>query len=808
MEQPSYPSLNVELFEIKADGLKTLDSKIQKYPYEAYFSPRALSLFETNWERYWHIANLLELEKTESTVFFDQKTIKLLSFSQAKSRMYHAYFIDDPEYEIKLEPSRHNEIAFDYLTIIRTIITKAIKSKIAKIMNIERNIAYDAKTDLTQKITKELKENEFLKPIAVHIGFSFMLRQFNSKLYLQILPRSHIVYNLTIADLLNFGYNASFLLQTFPYVDILGQGKARILEITNKMISDKLSEEPYNGRTFEQFASKMYPSCSSLSGMPLLRVASNKQAYFPADWVSPSLNFTTIQSLSEEFYSQLMGILKTQSKQRPQASVQWAERLSKLDIHGAALEINPIPVAIPYRSEKLYPTNQDWLKEMYDQGVVFKAPSISMLRYNNPVEILPNVGYQATVNDLLDHEELKPLDAPKSIDVVVLVYSPLANAWSAFKKAFCDGIRGYRGFEKTFGTTINFRTEFEIKSFDVAEMEAQASKIQDHGYHCALVLIPRFLKTPEETRNVYTTLKTTLMAKGIPVQVVTDDRKTLNRDNTLLGKSRNPRVLFGLGINIMAKTGSVLCALSQTIANKLISNSMVLGYNVGRIIPSNTLGIKTIPLSAPLVIFDNRGAYVSHQEVYRLKDETSLFDQHGQKIFDLLPSEITTLIVHKDGYFSNFELESLRDKATKFSICVIPISIRRNEIPRVSNPRYFESEIGLEAGTTLPLSKKDFLMMTTPTGRWDAEKLGWPNPILVTFHDENLQSDQKMKLLYQIFALTKMQTASQRAIRDPISIHFSNMITRFLRKVGDPTPTYLQYFVKSSKGNYLPRWFL
>ncbi len=162
--------------------------------------------------------------------------------------------------------------------------------------------------------------------------------------------------------------------------------------------------------------------------------------------------------------------------------------------------------------------------------------------------------------------------------------------------------------------------------------------------------------------------------------------------------------------------------------------------------------------------------------------------------------------MHKDGYLNNIELQSLQDRAKEFSINVIPISIRTTEVPRVFNPRYFASEIGLTAGTTLPLSSKDFIMITTPTGRWDAEKLGWPNPLLITFHDN--QPDITMKALYQIYALTKMQTASQRAIRDPISIHFSNMITKFLRKVGDPTPTYLQYFVNSSSGKYLPRWFL
>ena len=235
---------------------------------------------------------------------------------------------------------------------------------------------------------------------------------------------------------------------------------------------------------------------------------------------------------------------------------------------------------------------------------------------------------------------------------------------------------------------------------------------------------------------------------------------------------------------------------------------MTIGYNVARIIPEDFKGGKTIPLSAPLVIFDNKGAYISHQDVYKLSSEVSLFEQYGDEIFKRIPSDINTVIIHKDGYLTNSELVYLEEASQRRGIETIPISFRTTTVPRVSNPQYLESDVGLKAGTVLPLSGNDYLMMTTPISRWVPERLGWPNPILITFHKAH-EVQKKLRLLYHIFALTKMQTGSQRPVRLPVSIHFSNMIASFLRKVGDPTPKYLKWFVQTRLGGkYLPRWFL
>jgi len=801
--------LHVELFEINKKQLMDACSSIQAFVYDPYFPPKANALFATDREKLWHLVRLLELEGTEATVCTCDNAIRILSFSKPKSDMYSPFFIDDSSYAIFMYASAGTKIISerDY-EIIRTLVTKAVRSKLDKHLKCEGNLAYDTSINLAEKLIQKDGEGSLVKPIRVHLGFSFMLRMFGSRIFLQILPKSRISYSQTIEDMLNHGHSREALLANFPYVHIDNTGSMKMLEITDKSVSDVLDEEPFKGRSFEQFAEKFYPDLPILAGASLIRVASSRITYYPTNWAHPSLTFIGIRNLDEQFYSELTGLLKTQSEKRPQAAVQAASQISQLSIHGKNVELTPLPLTIYYDPNRLLHSKFSSLKSL-SNGFIFESPSITLLRYGNPTEIFPGIeGYQGTTNDLMSHPELKPLDVPTKIRLVVFVRPDLMGGWTELRNSLLEGRGGYRGFEQTFGSELIVEKEI-VTDFSLRDLLPKVRALPERGYHCALNVIPRYMETTEKTKQIYADAKTAIMARGIPVQVVADDpRRTLNRDNTLRGKANDPRVLFGLGINLLAKMGTVLCALSDSVTTGLVPNSMILGYNIGRIIPSNTTGLKTIPLSAPLVIFDNKGAYISHQDVYTLRNEISLFEQYGDKIFENLPRNISTLIVHKDGYFYPSELESLEHKAKDFGLEIIPVSVRTNEIPRVSNPQYFGPGIGLKAGTVLPLSDNDFLMVTTPTTRWEPEKLGWPNPILITFHG-NQDSQLKVKTLYHMYALTKMQTGSQRAIRAPISIHFSNMITEFLRKVGDPTPTYLKYFVeKNPQGKYLPRWFL
>jgi len=813
MEQRPY--LNAELFRVNFGQLKEALNQVETCVCSPYFPPKASALFSNDWQALLHILKLLELEGTQAVIQEIDGELKIIALSEPKSDTYYPYHYRDRELSIYLSSSE--KITFkdsvgDIFPIARTFLAKGIQSKVVPPLKCEGWTVYDVSSDLSTQISEENKRTGLLQPLQVHTGFAFQFRIFGSDLLVQILPKCKMSYNKSIWEMIKEGWTNGKVLEQFPYVHIPSQGSQKLIEVLSKTISDPINEPPYYGRSFLDFANAMFPDYTIDDDKILLvKTASSYSRdvnYYPSSWAYPSLTFSNISYIDENYYSQLTGILKAQGRKRMTEAQEWAKRFSSLEILKHRVEIESVPTKLFYDPQILEPSAFSGI-DSFDIGRIFGPPSITMIRNGISTEIIQGVEtYQATVNDLLLHEELKPLDVPDKMNLIVFVHAPLWSGWEKLKEALTSSRTGYRGFKDTFGVELSF-TEEIVEDFLSPDFADRVDSLPERGYHCAIVVIPRHLESPEKTGKIYTEVKTRIMLRGIPVQVITDEQKvTLGRNSTLEGKSKSNYTLFGISLNILAKAGGVLTALAESVASNLIPNSLTIGYDVARVIPKDMMGVKTIPLTAPLVIFDNRGAYVSHQYAYKLRDEVSLFEQYGDKIFEKIPTDTTTVIVHKGGWFTTKELSSLDNLSSKYGVETIPISIRTSAIPRVANPYYFGSELGLKAGTVLPLSRNDFLMMTTPFRKWDPNILGWPNPILITLHG-TYDVQKKLRLLYHIFALTKMQTGSQRAVRLPVSTHFSNMISRFLRKVGDPNPVYLKYFVQTkSGGKNLPRWFL
>lgn len=174
-------------------------------------------------------------------------------------------------------------------------------------------------------------------------------------------------------------------------------------------------------------------------------------------------------------------------------------------------------------------------------------------------------------------------------------------------------------------------------------------------------------------------------------------------------------------------------------------------------------------------------------------------------------TSISNVIIHKDGYFHSKEIEDLKRFANK-DRTIVPVSIVTGFVPRLF------SSIGNYslpwAGLVFVLSDMDFLMTTTllPPS-YVPEHRGWPNPILIHIHEETLQqpftSQQKLAILYQIWSFTRANFNSQIPLRKPISVHYSNRISTFLRKAGDRSPAYFKNFKgRKNRIGYNPRIFL
>jgi hypothetical protein len=355
-----------------------------------------------------------------------------------------------------------------------------------------------------------------------------------------------------------------------------------------------------------------------------------------------------------------------------------------------------------------------------------------------------------------------------------------------------------------------------VDDFFSKEFYEMVDRLRDKQYSCALVIVPRHLGTPEETRRIYTETKIRINEHGIPVQVIADDsRVTESRNDTLIGKSMNSRSCFGIALNILVKMGAIITALGSSFSDSLLPNATVIGYDIIRVpvkdeemLKSLYSARRTIPLAAPLIISDNRGSKISHRFIYRLETETSLFDgKNGQEILSEIPDSVKNVVIHKDGPLYEDEVAAI-EKLFEGKKKVYPISIIRSEVPRVFNPRHKGTGFELKAGTFLALSENDYILITTPISAWKPDRQGWPCPILIRFHGMGVDDETKRKLLFQIYALTKMQVGSQRPTRLPVSIHYSNMIARFIRKAGDPTPSYLRFFVgKFTEDEFIPKWY-
>ena len=823
-----------ELFKVNRNELEKAIQNLKIYQYDLHFGEGIKDLIPKETSRYWHVAELLRNMDIEATIRESEGKRNIVTLDKLEIDPLFAYHIDANKLKIVLSEPSPVTLAPDNdrdFMVFRRFLQINLQRRLKDPLVVERWRVYDKSKEIT--VSPRGETSQLSNYVQVFQSVAFQLRKFGNEYFLAILPQSRISYEKSIDWLVRNGLvKDSEVSEKFLYVKLPLGISVRLVGLLNKIASDRIEEDAIlAGRSFKEFAKVMYPTLDLKKDDSRLAVigVETGPTIFSSEAIFPSPNFLSIRYLDETYYSSLISKLKLNSARRLDEAVSWAQELTPLTADGTSL-INV--EVVPHQKFALRePITYDKLTEELEvPGGIFTSPPVSFLRKTDKgleeyeeFDVYPGYlkKYQGTINDLLANPELKPLDVPEEIKIVAYVEETLRNDWEGLLRVLKEGIgeKGYRGWSETFGAKLTCQTH-SVSNFFAREFEEEVEKLKEGQYHCAIIVIPRILKTAEKTKQVYTETKTKIMRRGIPVQVITnDERQTEVRDRTLRGKSQDSRVLFGIAINIIAKAGCILSALSRDFAKSMIPNSLIIGYNVARVFPpvrkpSELLARKrkSIPLAAPLVIFDNRGAHIHHQDVFRLAKETSLFLQYGKDVMANIPKEIETILVHKDGRFYTEELASLR-QLSKTDRKIIPISIIRYAVPRIFNRGYTGQGFQLKSGTFLPLSDHDFIMATTPTTRWEPKMLGWPSPIIIKIHEEDigeeLRSSMKLKILYQIYALTKMHAGSQRPTRVPISIHYSNMIARFLRKVGDPSPDYLPYFVRPTAARrYVPRWYI
>jgi hypothetical protein len=824
-------SYNLELFQIDKKRLVEISNQLLLRKYRAYIPRPALDLFRDDADCLWHLTEVLRAKEIVSTVVEQGSKNYLVTIGDHGLDCLSPYFMKDRDYKITLndEGSLKLDLSTDHdFTTFRRLVTRQLKIDVKEPLTLSGLDIVDKSDKIIDSPSGNTSALRLLSHCCVYRAASLRFRKYGETYFLQIVPRAKIELDTQLNCLISEGIvDKDTFSRLVSSVRLPNDRSTKILKVLEKKASDKITESTiFEGRSFIEFADDNYPFLG-LKNRDSIMVgvsAESGPALFSLESLSASLTFYTLKLLDEEFLSNLGSLLKFESAKRLDRAVNWIMKIAPMKIGQIDLQIDVNPFEMMVLN-KPFETDLSDLDPQVPGGI-FKSPPISFRTSSvksdgkhNEIEIPSGYlnKYQATVNDLRRNPELKPLDVPEKPKVIAFVQKDLKNGWNALSKALFNGIeqQGYRGFQKTFGTEPVLRTRY-IKNFLSKEFDLIVSKLKLRQYQCAVVVIPRFLGTPEETRRIYTEPKVKIMEKGIPVQVITDDpRVTEGSNNTLLGKSVHPYTCFGIALNILVKLGAVITALAPSFSDNLLPKSVVIGYNVIRVPLKDEEMLKslystrrTIPLSAPLVIFDSRGAKVSHHWVYRLRDETSLFEgDSGKDILSHISSDVENIVIHKDGPFFPVELENIVKLFGRKK--VFPISIIRNEVPRIFNPKHKGAGFELDAGSFIALSKSDYVMTTTPIFNWRPERNGWPCPILVRFHGKDIENDPltQRKLLFQIYALTKMQIGSQRATRVPISIHYSNMIERFIRKVGEPTTPYLRFFVTSPDQRFISKWY-
>jgi hypothetical protein len=681
--------------------------------------------------------------------------------------------------------------------------------------------------------TNYASKSEFLNRVQslIHVypGFDIRLRVIEGLPFIQIQPKSVLEFSEDIHSLLSRGtLTIDEILNQFEEVQLPIDRVAHLRAFSSKKARDPLSEPPFNGLSFLEYARANYRRLSFEAGdadvLIVVPRMSRSPWYFTSEHVRPSVSFYSMSRFDPQYVGAITSAMKVYS----------AKRASVLETLQSTLQFKFFDLGIRINDPLSYegldfelPPDQ-FLKEAESAHPFFRFPR-PWARFvgsdGNPVDV-NDEPYLGAPGDLLKHPHFAPFDVPKppgEIVVKVICDHDLEEDARTLVRILQTGFGKYRGFQKIFRCPLRVESFTVTKDFKDSQ---NYSDISSSRQDCVLVIGPRsFAHDSEKAKSIYTHAETSILNKGVPPQFVANDPSSNPiYDASLKTKASNSHALFGLGLNVLGKIGAKVLDLSPKSCDFFIPNSVVLAYNIARIfepVKRDTLrgdstreAVKaSIALSAPIVVMTDHGTEIINQYVHKLSGESTLFSsEHGLQTIGDIPSRYSRIIIHKDGLFSHEELLDI-DKLQAEDRIIIPVSIVSGSNPRIRTSIVKASFLP-KPGLVFKLSENDFLMSTTlVTSSYVPEERGWPNPIWIHIHDEvlaqKLTKIEKLKILYQIWCFTRLHLGSEIPTRKPISIHYSNQMTEFLRKSGDSKPAYFRLFGgRKNRLGYIPRPFM
>ncbi len=686
--------------------------------------------------------------------------------------------------------------------------------------------------ELTPNIASS--KNDFLRKIQsfIHLypGFDVRFRLIEGSPFVQIQPKSVLEFEKDLHSLIRDGIvTRGEIERNFEEIRLPIDRTAKLHGLISKTAKESLSEPPFYGRSFLEYSRQNYsgmtfeaPEAPMLVAFP---IGADAPWYFTSELVRPSLSFFELSRYDPQYAATLTSAMKVYSASRALG----LDRLRKdlrFGFLGTELAIGE---AYSRDGPDIEVATADSLQfDSASSFLHFPRPWVQFRDTNGDAVHIGGPPHLAAPGDLLRDRlrdrKLRPFDVPTHSKIRIKVICD--NSFTSDAQELLRNLQS--GFGKHPSFEDIFQCDFDVTKFSsVAGFEDMSaySDISRDVYDIVIVFGPRSLAgDPVRTKSIYTFAETNILSKGVPPQFISDNpSKNPSYDASLRSKAGNPNVLFGIGLNILGKIGAKVMDLSLKSGRLFVADSVVLAYNIARVFePLNQeLSSTASPreaarassaISAPIVVMTDRGTEIIHQSAHKISSETTLFSsEHGQRVLGEIPSRYTTVIIHKDGAFHNEELRDIRSLQSRQRI-VVPISIVTGNVPRFITS-ITKLNLMPRPGLVLRLSARDFLMSTTlVTSHTDPRERGWPNPIWVHIHDEvlsrQLPEHEKLQLLYQVWAFTRLHLGSENPIRRPISIHYSNQMNEFLRKAGDPEPSYLKAFTERNRFGYVPRPFM
>ena len=827
---------SAELVKLEQESLQEIQ-ELQYFRYRVKIPPSVLSRFDNLVQAYYHAEGLFRAKYVFSSLLQFEDGMNIVSPIEAEEPFLYSFGKEEDTNKLEITPLKE-KLQLDltnpnHLRIFFRFFYQSLRNSLSSQgYGIKGGTAFDRKTDLLKGV-HHYSKNELFRKIQefIHLfpAFNFRLRRFGHEFFIQISPGSLMEFEKDLYTLRADGtFSTDEFTKIFESVTLPIGRTAKFYSILNKTVIDPIDEKPFDGISFLEFAKRMYPSLKfTKHDANLILVLPYGNAtlpwYFSNELVKPSLRFSDIASWDHEFYSILLSEMKLHSAQRKEL----------IENYLKTIEFKFLDLKLEVSDLLSYERTFDILKpsDIHQKSnlpiFIFGSPWMSFKdkRTGRIVDVNRDVtGHVGATVDLLTHEELTCFDSPSNIKVKIISDKSLYKDACDLVETLVHGFGRYRGFEQIFGSKLLYDKIIPVK--DLLAQTDVYSDVSPENYDCVLVFGPR--RVPEgfkKSRRVYTFPETEILNRGVPVQFVADE-PTPNKmyDKSLKTKSNNPYALFGIGLNILGKIGAKVMVLSPETTNHFIQNSVVIGYNIARIFEPLTKDISqeksprelirtSTPLAAPVVMMSQDGAEIVMQGVYQIPNEVSLFREgRAERIIDELSGNYSNFIIHKDGRFYPEELADIK-KIQQPGRLIIPVSIISSLSPRLFSSLATWNYIP-RMGTVVKLSNADFLFATPLiTRRYKPRSRGWPNTILVTIHEEALEtklsSMQKMQMLYQIWALTRVHMGSQLPTRKPISIHYSNSMATFLRKVGNAQPEYFKNFGrKRNRHGYISKIFL